>query len=650
MSRVVADARVNVKLPPPRFTPGLLFVPAIAVLNRLTFGRKFILVGLLLSVPLAVILYLQSSSASERALFNSRERMGVAYLTPVTHFLHQLQLRRILEVAVLKGETNLQAAIEQATARADDAAAQVDALDSRLGPVLGTTEEWRSIRQSWNKLKMRPPTEAGGVDLVHGQLTASVVDRLLRRVGNYSNLILDPDLDSYWLMDALVIKLPSLAETVSRATTTSLATLGHDGVRLDRTIDLASDYRLEITTVTDVIHVNMVTAFRETSHFGQSATLKLNLEAPSQAAEQAVKHHAEILRQELEEQTASIERSHDLVAGAKEALLQVYELEDRVGPELDRLIEKRIRHYRAMRTQGLIAAAAAAAVLSYLFIAIYLSIRSSVSAIRSAHPPNAPSGAGPPSKDEIGQIAVAYTKAQDEKSRLEEQLRLAERLATIGTLAAGTAHELNEPLGAILGFAQLATKTSGLPESTVRDLEKVTRAALHARDVIKKLLLFARQTPPQKAPLDLRQVVQEALDFLQPRFDQATISLMRELEEVPPVLADASQVRQVVLNLLVNALQATEDGGKVRTTLQVENGRASLIVQDDGCGMSEEVRKQVFLPFYTTKEVGQGTGLGLSVAHGIVTSHGGTIEVESSPGHGSRFKVELPLFESLRHG
>jgi signal transduction histidine kinase len=607
-------------------------------------------VGLLLSVPLAVILYLQSSSANERALFNSRERTGVAYLAPVNQFLHQLQLRRILAAAVLEGETNLKAALDQATVRADDAAVQVDAIDSRLGSELGTTEEWRSIRNSWNKLKENPLTGARDVDLDHGQLTTSVVHRLLRRVVNNSNLILDPDLDSYWLMDALAIKLPSLAEAVSRATATSLATPCHGDVRLDRTIDLASDYRLEITTITDVIQVNMATAFRETQRFGQSEMLKINLEAPSQTAAQAVKHHAEMLRQELQEQVEPKKRSYNLITGAKEALSQVYELGKRIGPDLDRLIEKRIRHYRARRTQGLIAAAAAAAVLSYLFIAIYLSIRNSVSAIRNEHPSDSRSEAGPPSKDEIGQIAVAYTKAQGEKSKLEEQLRLAERLATIGTLAAGTAHELNDPLEAILGFAQLATKSSGLPESTQRDLGKITRAALHARDVIKKLLLFARQTPPKKAPLDLRQVVQEALEFLQPRFDQAAVSLMHELKEVPPVLADASQVRQLVLNLLVNALQATKNGGKVQTTLQVENGRASLTVRDNGCGMSEEVQKQVFLPFYTTKEVGQGTGLGLSVAHGIVTAHNGTIEVESSPGSGSRFKVEFPLFEGPHRG
>jgi two-component system NtrC family sensor kinase len=112
---------------------------------------------------------------------------------------------------------------------------------------------------------------------------------------------------------------------------------------------------------------------------------------------------------------------------------------------------------------------------------------------------------------------------------------------------------------------------------------------------------------------------------------------------VPAVLADASQLRQVVLNLAVNALQASEPGGEVHVFLRGEGGCAALVVADAGRGMSEEVQRQVFVPFFTTKDVGQGTGLGLSVVHGIVTAHGGTIQVESALGRGATFRVELPL-------
>jgi signal transduction histidine kinase len=626
-----------------RLSPLVLFLPAIAVMNRLTFARKFILVGLLLSGPLAVILYLQFSSATERIEFNGRERMGVAYLTPVSRFLHQVQLHRLRAAAEPTGASDGHEACEQAAAAADAAVAQVDALDARFGAALGTTAEWRSIRQEWNDLRTRPATAAASPG--HERITTRVLEHLLHRVGNYSNLILDPDLDSYWLMDAFVFKLPSLAETISRATATTMVAAVPDDAALDRTITLAADYWREDAAITDVVRVNLTTAFRETARFGRSATLRPTLEPPLLAAERSVKRHAAALRRELARQGPPVERRH-LAATAEEALAGIYELEARIGPEIDRLVEARVRHYRAKRTQGLLAAAALAVVFSYLVIAIYLSVRRSVSALRDAPPADAAPPLSPPSRDELGQIAVAYTQARGEKSRLEEQLRLAERLATIGTLAAGTAHELNEPLGAILGFAQLAEKTPGLSEPLGRDLGKITRAALHARDVIRKLLLFARQTPPQKAPVDLRQVVQESLDLLQPRFDQAGIAVVRDFEAVAPVLADASQLRQVVLNLAVNALQASEPGGEVCVILRGDGGCAALVVTDAGRGMSEEVQRQVFVPFFTTKEVGQGTGLGLSVAHGIVTAHGGTIQVASALGRGATFRVELPLAEA----
>ncbi|HEY3352426.1 MAG TPA: ATP-binding protein, partial [Polyangia bacterium] len=522
---------------------------------------------------------------------------------------------------------------------ADAAAALVDEVDRRSGAVLGTTAEWGAIRAGWRELTARPPAAADALDLAHERLIGRAVDHLLRQVANNSNLILDPDLDSYWLMHAYVMKLPALAATVSRATAASGGHAAPRGGGFHRASELASDCRLELAAIAELEEVDLATAFRETARFGRRAALRARLEPPLGAAAQAVRRHAEALRREALGPSGA---GGDLAAAATEALGRLDALQAAIAPELEGLIAARVARHQARRTQGLVAAATVAAILTYLLIGIYLSVRRSVSALDA--PAAGPGAAlGPPSRDEIGRIAVAYTRARSEKTRLEEQLRLAERLATIGTLAAGTAHELNEPLGAVLGFAQLAAKTPDLPEPAARDLGKITRAALHARDVIKKLLLFARQTPPLTAPIMLREVVQEALDLLQPRFAQAGVSLVRELGEVPPVLADAGQLRQVVLNLLVNALQATADGNEVRITLAAADGRATLVVADDGCGMSPAVQEQVFNPFFTTKEVGQGTGLGLAVVHGIVTSHHGTIRVESAPGHGSTFRVELPL-------
>lgn len=241
-------------------------------------------------------------------------------------------------------------------------------------------------------------------------------------------------------------------------------------------------------------------------------------------------------------------------------------------------------------------------------------------------------------------LIVERRKIAEDKERLQSQLRHADRLATIGQLAAGVAHELNEPLGNILGFAQLAKKSQQLPEQSEKDIDNIVKASLHAREVIKKLMFFARQMPPKKVQVNLNQLVEDGLYFLKARCDKQGIEIVRTLSpDLPEITADPSQLYQVFVNLVVNAIQAMSKGGTLTLRIFAGDGHLSLVVEDTGVGMSEEIIKQVFVPFFTTKGVGEGTGLGLSVAHGIVTAHGGTIKVTSKVGQGSRFEVKLPL-------
>jgi len=240
-------------------------------------------------------------------------------------------------------------------------------------------------------------------------------------------------------------------------------------------------------------------------------------------------------------------------------------------------------------------------------------------------------------------IVVERHHAEEERERLREQLRHADRLATIGQLSAGVAHELNEPLGNILGFAQLALKAEGLPAGTQADLQNIVKASLHAREVIKKLMIFARQTPPQVSETDLNEVVRESLFFLSSRCVKEGIELVEELATgLPPLTADPSQLHQILVNLVVNSIQAMPRGGQLTIRTRSVPPRLLLEVTDTGQGISAEQLPRIFLPFFTTKDVDQGTGLGLSVVHGIVTAHGGTIEVDSEPGLGTTFRVYIP--------
>jgi len=241
-------------------------------------------------------------------------------------------------------------------------------------------------------------------------------------------------------------------------------------------------------------------------------------------------------------------------------------------------------------------------------------------------------------------LVVERIQVEQDKLKLHNQLLHADRLATIGMLAAGVAHELNEPLGNILGFAQLTKKADETPGSVKQDIEKIETASLHAREVIQKLLVFARQTPPKKTQVDLNQIVEDGLYFFEARCAKAGVELVRKLSsELPKITADPAQLNQLIVNLVVNALQAMQGKGKITIQTQTYDQQVLLIVEDTGIGMADDVLEQIFIPFFTTKDVGQGTGLGLPVVHGIVTAHGGLINVESKLGCGSRFEIQLPI-------
>lgn len=243
-------------------------------------------------------------------------------------------------------------------------------------------------------------------------------------------------------------------------------------------------------------------------------------------------------------------------------------------------------------------------------------------------------------------LIVERREAEQERAKLQQQLMHADRLATVGQLAAGVAHELNEPLGNILGFAQLARKCPGLPQPAAQDIERIVTSSLYAREVIRKLMVFGRQVPARTVSLSLNQVVEEGLYFLEARCEKGGIKVVRDLApDLPNINADPAQLRQVLVNLVVNAVQAMPEGGALTVRTRASASAVSLTVQDTGIGMSADVLARIFMPFFTTKDVSEGTGLGLSVVHGIVSSHGGSIDVKSQPGQGARFEVCFPVTE-----
>lgn len=241
-------------------------------------------------------------------------------------------------------------------------------------------------------------------------------------------------------------------------------------------------------------------------------------------------------------------------------------------------------------------------------------------------------------------LIIERKQAEKERLKLQDQLRHADRLATIGQLSAGVAHELNEPLSNILGFAQLSIKTPDIPLQVKTDLNYIINASLHAREIIKKLMIFGRQMPPQKLKVNINKLIKEGLFFLESRCAKSGIQLKKSLgEDMPFIIADPSQIHQILVNLIVNAVHAMPDGGKLTVQTRKKNGYIEIKIKDTGTGMDEQTLKQIFIPFFTTKDINEGTGLGLAVVHGIVKAHNGYINVDSKPDKGSVFTVLLPI-------
>jgi two-component system NtrC family sensor kinase len=254
-----------------------------------------------------------------------------------------------------------------------------------------------------------------------------------------------------------------------------------------------------------------------------------------------------------------------------------------------------------------------------------------------------------PLSDELGKIEGVVFSGRDvtELKRLEEQLIQAEKLAAMGQMLAGVAHELNNPLTAILGVTELLAEKKNAEDATQRQLELTHRQARRAARIVQNLLEFSRPASPQKKPVDLNSIVERTLQLHEHSLRRNNVEVdFRPQRDLPQIIGDANQLIQVFLNLVTNAEQAireVRDSGRIQIRMAMQGSRIAATFQDDGVGLRPESIPRLFDPFYTTKRPGGGTGLGLSICLSIVREQGGTIEAEALPAGGSAFTVYLPV-------
>ena len=249
--------------------------------------------------------------------------------------------------------------------------------------------------------------------------------------------------------------------------------------------------------------------------------------------------------------------------------------------------------------------------------------------------------------EELSREIAERKRAEEERQRIEQQLLLSGRLAAVGELAAGVAHELNNPLAAVQGYAQFLTMRQDLDESMRSDVDTIYEQAQRASRITANLLQFARKHEPERSSICINNVIENCVDLHAYRMKVNNIEVSTDLDhELPDSMADFHQLQQVFVNLITNAEHAmTKAHGKGMISIKTHRSDEAIriTVADNGPGIPEEDLARIFDPFFTTKEVGQGTGLGLSICFGIVEQHSGTIRVESELGKGATFIVELPI-------
>jgi len=281
-------------------------------------------------------------------------------------------------------------------------------------------------------------------------------------------------------------------------------------------------------------------------------------------------------------------------------------------------------------------------------------------------------------KDEIGALAQSFNRMTDElrlanqkliewgktlEKKVEERteeiktiqshLIQQEKLASLGKLAAGIAHEINNPLGGILIYSHLLLEDSPEKSPQYDNLKKIVKETTRCKDIVKGLLQFARPKDPEMILTDIHEILEDSLSMMERHVLFQNIHLKKDYSpDLPKIVADSAQLQQVFLNIILNAAEAMDGNGtiEIKTSLDVDRSHIYVDITDTGHGIKEENKSRLFEPFFSTKEVGKGTGLGLAISYGIIQKHQGTIKVASQENKGSTFTIILPVRRDFEHG
>ncbi|MBI5929535.1 MAG: response regulator [Chloroflexi bacterium] len=633
------------------------FAPAIALMNRLKYPAKFLLIGLLLLLPLAIALNQYLRQINKDIDFADKEQVGLEYNEPVMQLLQNIQQHAALASMYLSGRTDFQDEIDAKEAEIDANIREVDKIEARLGKTLGTTENWTEVKDTWSRLKVNfYDLTAENSIAGHDTLVGEILD-LITVVGNNSNLILDPRIESYYLMDTLVIRLPMRTQFLSQIRNYSLIVTTHGE------FSPSEQTRLEIFS--GLVQSNLQGNLKGFDYvYGADRDVEVALRDDVEKHNTTTRQflttvNGAFLRVTRESDTAVSVSSDRFYEISTDAINETFTFYTQVSPELDKLLQERIDEY-AMRRNGVIASALIGlAIAIYLFVGFYLAVRKTIAALDYTSKRMVSGDTSDTLKldnrDELAQVAISFNNIATELMLTRDRALEANRAKS--TFLANMSHELRTPLNAILGYTglMLASKYGPVTDQQQDRMQRVIDNGQHLLGLINDVLdlskIEAGKMELYLETFSVTELLEGVANTARPLVEKNNnvLEVVQYSANLGAIHADLTKVRQVLSNLLSNAAKFTQNG---KVTLSAASryttGMEYLVfqVEDTGIGIAPNQLDNVFKEFTqgdssTTRKYG-GTGLGLAICRHFSLMMGGDIKVESELGKGSIFTVTIP--------